>query len=305
MAVGMETPLLDLPDDVLQMIFDAVPLSGRACLGRTCHWAWRVHNDTRFTYADCSMHRLVRRSRYCEVPHWTADVAAVFRLVRRPIFEKLRYLRIVLDAPCFEAERSPWVHPDARCKQGHEALRTLVVRANRRHYSRPSTHAVQRLLAFFPNLVSVTLFRIRNVGNDAVRTLFHHDSTLLDLALPGCSYTETARYTLVQKLTRIDTRVDLPQHLITLELTGNAATSMMRTAARLLGDNPMQLPPRLRRLDMHGALEALHELQMLLTVTFLPYLREVVVCAESGDAILALEAYKPQLFPKLCIRLAV
>lgn len=310
----MDAPsLVDyLPDAILCMVMDLVAGTDRCRFAHTCRNMTRVHAEYRWRSMRCSMYRLLRRGRYSEVPHWTADLAALFRLLRRPTFEELHHLVIVIDAPCFDTERSPWVHPecDRALATGlhRPPVQSLAVHVQRRNYGYVAPSAVRRLLTFLPALQTVRLTEIRNVGSEALRLLLDRPRTLRAVHLEGCGFTETARSRLVRRFTAgaaedLDEMRRWSTHLTTFELSGAAAASITRTVERQLVDRPLCLPATLRYLDMRDALEPLTGLQLLLTVAVLPALEELIVCVNSHNAIRILDTHRDRVFPHLCVRI--
>lgn len=292
-----------LPEDVLEMILLTLHSTGRSALARASHAMRRVFHSCRWAGLTCSMHRLVQRSRYCEVPHWTADTFALLRLLQRPMFERLKYLRLLIDTPCFDSSQSPWVHPSTFKKLDPLPLTTLDVEAVRRHYARPSSHAMHRLVTLCPHLTTISLTKIRNLGNETIKALLQKDRCLVSLRIRDCSFTETARNTLVRRMSSADgaagNTTQWPSTLLHLEMTGRAVESVVRTVSRILHDLPMNLPTNLAQLDMHGAIEMLQDVQLLMTISFLPNLRDMVLHEKHYQTFDMLHAFQPSLFPYL------
>lgn len=288
----------------------------RCRLACTCVAARRVYSGCRWSYLVCSMFRLMRRHRFSDVPHWTVDMMAMCTLLRQPVFGRLRSLCILLDDPCFEAEHSRCIQHEyaGRPRVVHTSVETLDVRVVRRHYAKPSPHAMNRVVELFPNLKSLTLYGIKNVGMDVLRCLLRHDRLLWHMAFQQCSFTSSARTALVHRLSMNDdpsvlpandSRMHWPAQLASFEMTGPSARSILRSVSHAIDDKPMQLPLSLCRLDMHDAIDALHDVQILLTLVLLQGLTEFVVSAHTRRTLGLLNFYQAQLFPHVTMQMFV
>lgn len=270
---------------------------------RSCHTLRQTFLSCRWAGLTCSMYRLVRRSRYCEVPHWTADTCMLLRLLRQPMFERLEYMRLLIDTPCFDSSPNPWVHPDVYKKSHSLPITTLDITAIRRNFARPSPRALHRLVTLCTNLATICLSNIKNLGNDVLRSLLKKNRGLKSVSIRNCLFTETARNTLVRCLTSSHpggyNGVQWPHSLLHLEMTGRAIESIMRTVSRFLHDVPMNLPLHLVQLNMQGAIEQLQDVQLLMTLSFLPDLREIVLHEKHYATFDMLFQFQPSLFPKL------
>lgn len=301
-------PLVDLPDVLLEVILRSCFYIDRGSLARTCRCLRRVHDECRWTFARCSMRRLLRRGRYCETPHWTSDFAAMRRVFHRPNLQSLRHLVLLLDVRCFDVASNPWVHPDRKLKLALPALESLELIATRHGKARPSPHVVQRIVEACPRAHSVHLQGIRKVGTDAIKSLLQKSRPLRRLVLRDCDFTETCRRTLVQRMASPPEWDDFlglawPHTLRTLELTGSVMSECIRTVSRLLYDQPMNLPMGVRYLDMNDTLGMLHDYQIVVTVSILTSLEELVVGSHFEGALDVLEAYQPRLFPEVKLRI--
>lgn len=280
----------------------------RGSLARSCRCLRRVHDESRWTFARCSMRNLLRRSRYCETPHWTADFVLLRRTLHRPNLVSLRHLVLLLDTRCFDATPTPWLHPDRKQKLALPSLESLEVVATRHGKARPSAHAVQRIVEACPGVRSVHLQGIRKVGNEVIRTLLQKSRPLRRLVLRDCDFTETCRRTLTQRLASPPEwdeflGVAWPHTLEYLELTGSAMGQCIRTASRLLYDQPMNLPLGVRYLDMHDTVGMLNDYQVVMTVSILSSLEDLVVASHFEGALDVLESYRLRLFPELKLRI--
>lgn len=313
--------LVDLPDALLEVIFGFIPHDRTRCrLATTCTSARQLYSTLRQRTLICSMYLLLQRTRFCDVPHWTMDVMAIMRLMHRPIFKELQNVHLLVDAPCLEAEASCVLSPAyvryIANTTGLASVRVLCVNVVRRHYSRPAPQAVQRLLEFMPELRSLTLMNIRNIGSDLLQHMLRRDQPLEHLSLQGCAFTPSARRVLINYLTNqrgqavhttVEDRYCWPRLLTSLDLNGDHGACIMRSVADILDDQPMSLPPKLIRLDMHDWIEHLHGVQLIITLLFTAALRELVISSarKHSHVISLLATYRQSMFPNLKVSVCV
>ena len=145
--------------------------------------------------------------------HWTRDLAALFRLLRRPMFERLGRVHLDLDArgfasgvradgeegadgPSSSSSSSSSLHfprrfaaPTMLRSVSHLHIRSAL----RLSSSPPSTLALRSVVRAFPSVRSVTLCNLSGVGHSLVRPLLRADSPLLHLSLRNCIFAHKAR----------------------------------------------------------------------------------------------------------------
>ena len=253
------------------------------------------------------MYRLLRRrGRYEETPHWSADYVTLYKFLRRPAFRRVEKIRLVIDAPCFDATTSAWGrHPECTRPSRdtcHANARELQVYAFRAHYARPSSRALTYLLLYLRSLETVCLTGLRNVGKEALETLLDTTRQTTTLTLAYCTFTETGRHALLSRLAWAGHTVRWPPRLASLTLCGPSVISIMRTAVRVLDDDAPTLPPSLTYLDMHDSMRLLHDTQVVGMLQRLALLGEIVISSDAPRVIGIVE----QLFSaKLRIRLFV
>ena len=329
--------MLDLlPDALVDHLSQWLPDSDRCRLACACRACARVHLASDWRRMRCSMKGLVRREEDGHrrddkgSPHWTRDLAALFRLLRRPMFERLERVHLRLDARCFASSATEEGGAEGRARRPSHPFRrfaapTLLRTVSHLHVQSilrlsshpPSTPALAAVVRAFPSVRSVTLSNLSGVGHSLVRELFRSDSPLRRLSLRNCLFTKRARSAMASLLSHpLPVGVqgaeeagagDLPSWppLESFEFTGRSAASSVRRAADALGDRPLRLPTTLEALDMGEAAGKLTEVQLLLTLAFLPLLSELVVSAKSQDALDTLDRFPPGMFRRLTVRIQV
>lgn len=302
-----------LPDAVLDHLAGWLPAVDRCRLAATCATCRRVHLASDWRRLRCSMHGLLGPRDAPE--HWTADLDALLRLLARPMFARLERLHVDLDAPCFASGAPRSARLRARPPLSLSLLERLDVRALRRYAApgrRPCALALRGLLRVLPGVRCVTLSGLCGLSHALLTQLLRADAPLRRLVLDRCLLTDRARLAMTSLLVDgIDEAHDASSSspswpsLEALEFTGGSAPVVVARAARLLGDRPLQLPYSLRHLDLSDAVHRLKEVQLLLTLAFLPRLSEVVVQARSHGVLDTLDRFRPGLFRQLTVRILV
>ena len=359
--------MLDLlPDALIDHLSQWLSAPDRCSLARACSACTRVHLASDWRKLRCSMRGLVGRrggegggggegGDASSPHHWTRDLAALFRLLRRPMFERLERVHLDLDARCFASgvradgeERAD--DPSSSSSSLHFPRRfaapTMLRSVSHLHIrsalrlssSPPSTLALRSVVRAFPSVRSVTLCNLSGVGHSLVRHLLRADSPLLHLSLRNCTFAHKARNAMTalllshpstaaveggaaqQEATMQEEGGAPPPpsfpspppppllswpSLASFEFTGRSSLSVVRRAAGALGDRPLHLPPSLGVLDMGEATGTLSEMQLLLTLAFLPHLSELVVSAKSQNALDTVDLFRPGMFRHLTVRIQV
>ena len=271
--------LLALPDAILDHIFRSLRGFQRILAARSCQQLKAIHEQCMWRSIKCSMARLTYRGRYCEVPHWTADVALLASLLRRSMLSQLRTLRLHIDAPCFEATRAPWIAElpsDMHC-----SLRKLVITVARHNYARPSALAITRILRMFPNLETIAMCGIKNVGGQALRNMFAAKRPVQNVELIDCTFCSASSLALTMLFTG---NKPWPEHLRTLCVWSETLYSIVRCCRHM---SPfLTLPSKLETLNVTMHNNPFSDQQLLTTLLRCASLRTVVaprgvsVCVE-------------------------
>lgn len=307
--------LVDFPDDVIDMIMCHIfAHRARWRFALCCKATLESHTRTPRSTLRCSMRWLTQRSRYEEVPHWSADVVALLRAIsNRPSFRQVKHLILAIDAPCFETDSSPWHHPEMQTllkSHNGKALESITVCTRRGEFPKPSPRAIAHLLHRFAELNAITLMDIKNLGHGAMTTVLDHRRlSLRHLCLQNCGLTDAARRVTLLKLAGFFAEDVQPAFvrkpwpkLYSLTLTGPGFKNVLRDVHRILGDVPLNLPSSLRILDMHDNIDALTTMQLLLTITWLHKLEELVLVMTKPRVLQTINAYRADVYPQLRIR---
>lgn len=305
--MGAPCHVCDLPDALLEVILRFCTATDRAAASRSGSMFRRVHNECQWTFMRCSMHLLVSRGRYDDIPHWTADLVRFNQTLRRHTFERLQHLVVLLDTPCFSRGRSPWVHVEHRTRLLHPHLRTLYITSTRRNFSKPEPRALCRIIESFPNVTFLSLAHVRSVDSNVLHLILQKSRPLRNLILRECHFTQNAHRSLTLHLATDPDWEDVlnlawPSSLTSLEMSGHTVRQIIRTTTRLLHEHPLNLPRKLRYLDLGDAIAQLRDYQLVVSVAVLTWLEELVVSVRCEHAINVLELYKPRIFPDLALR---
>lgn len=218
--------LTDLPCAILDLIYRLMRGSDRCRAAQVCKELAVVHSKCTWHSLICSMHRLAHRGRYCEVPHWSADLQLLKSHLQRRMLLDLVSLTVSLDAPCFEAEKTPWVAA-TNDSFSYASLRHLRISASQpRNFGRPAAHALTRIVAAFPSLEAVGFCGIRNLGLTTLMAVFNQSR---------------------KQLHHVE--------ILNCRLMPNA---LSRLARWLSSDQTTVWPPKLRHLHMTGIKDALY-----------------------------------------------
>ena len=306
----MPIHVTDLPDALLDMIFRALPGSSRCVAARACTAFRRAHHECKWFTLRCSMHTLVRRGRYCDMPHWSSDLVAVYRTLGRPPLTHLRRVMLLLDTPCFETRSSMCANTAAFLpRPGHRTVEQIVVRAVRHNYAQPAAPALTRIVRYFPNARIIQLYGLKNVGVESLGAVFE-SRTVSSVTLGACTFTDAGRASLVDRFT-VGTRAKWPVQLVSLALWGPGARAMLVRASRSLqrygGESAsLVLPPCIESLDLHDAWHALTDVQIATTLSNAPEsLRKIVVWVRTPRVIEVVDAHRDAFFPQVGMHLVV
>ena len=290
---------VDLPDALLGVVMSFLSCYECVQAARTCTTLRRAFAQCRLASISVSLSGVFRRGRYSERPHWTADLVALLRLLRRPIFAHLESLEICLDTPCFEAEGSIWMHPEYRqVATKFCTVHTLVVRAEP-NCTHPSPIALDRLLKCFPDVRTFGAQGLTSIGDGVLKTLLWEQAPIRRLALENCHFTDMARRLLIRLLvSSAFTDAAWPRSLESLQMTGQGSVCVLWRAMRALTPIllPLNLPPNLRHLDIHDTVDQCFVSDMRVSIASLPKLKEMVISCKCMRVLIELAVEFPYLY---------
>ena len=167
--------LVDLPRAILDVVLRHLDRPfDRLSAARTCRELRAVYDACPLDRLALSMHAVLGRGRYEDVPCWSRDFHTLRALLRMPKMAKLTQLELWVDTACFEGSAFRGVWTGATMP----SLRILCLVASRKNYADVSPSALATLLHFAPRLESFNCKGLARIS----RRVLEATCTLRDLS---------------------------------------------------------------------------------------------------------------------------